>query len=195
VTLQPRPCLEVAMACPSICGMGVARGVSENAGAVSDCGIFPRSRPLLVLIKRMDLNRKDPLGGMILLKFRFGDFDGGLPGRSAGEFDLTFVDAEGLGFGLADEGGVVVAAAESDVGSDHGVDAAKLVGPFPGGGEGGDGTGGAPTEGAVIGVGGDAEILANKGPHFLDEEVGVVGAHAIVFEGAVEAGLGVFISV
>lgn len=108
-------------------------------------------------------------------------------------FAILEEDAEGLGFGFADEGGVVISSAEADVGSDHGVNAAEVVRPFPGGGEGGDGTGGSAAEGAVIGVGGEL-VVFKEGDHFLDEKIGVVGAHAIVFEGAVEAGLGVFIS-
>mgnify|MGYP007101532562 CR=1 FL=1 len=108
-------------------------------------------------------------------------------------FAVLKEDAEGFGFGLADEGGVVVAAAKADVGADHGVDAAEVVGSFPGGGKGGDGSGGSAAEASVIGIPGDVVVL-KKGDHFLDEEVGVVGAHAVVFEGAVEAGLGVFVS-
>lgn len=65
-----------------------------------------------------------------------------------------------------------------------------MIRPFPGGGEGGDGTGGGAAEAAVVGVGRDVEV--EGGDEFFDEEVGVVGAHAIVFEGAVEAGLGSF---
>ena len=122
----------------------------------------------------------------------------GHPPVAAVNIEIVFAvleeDAEGLGLGFADEGRVIVTATEADVGADHGVDAAEVIGSFPGGGEGGDGSGGTAAEAAVVGVFGDVVIFRDEGEHFLDEEVGVVGAHAIVFVGAVEAGLGVFTS-
>lgn len=50
-------------------------------------------------------------------------------------------DAEGFGFGFADEGSEFIAATEADVGADHGVDAAEGIGALPCDVEGGDGTG------------------------------------------------------
>ena len=135
--------------------------------------------------------------------FVAGEFEGALHGL-VGHPPVTAIDVEivltilkenteRFGFGFADEGRVVVTASKADVGADHGVDAAEVIGSFPGGGEGGDGAGGSSAEGAVIGVGGDVIFVGDEGDHFLDEEVGIVGAHAIVFERSVEAGLGVFV--
>lgn len=68
-------------------------------------------------------------------------------------------NAQGLGCGFANEGGVVATAADIDVGANGGVDAAKGVGTMPGDGEGTNGSGGGSADGAVVGVGRDIKSV------------------------------------
>src|SRR6185503_8736169 len=101
-------------------------------------------------------------------------------------------DADGLGLGLADEGGIARAAAEVDVGADAAVDAGEGVGPFPGHREGGNRAAAATPDGAVVAGVGEVDRPAIGGllglderEQFLEEEAGVVVAQTVVFETAV----------
>ncbi len=97
------------------------------------------------------------------------------------------VDAEGFGFGEANEGGVGVAAADIGEATHPREDFAELVGAFPGGGEGADASRGTSCEGDVLGFGApsERETAANFGENFGEQEAAVGIAKGIVFEAAV----------
>ena len=67
------------------------------------------------------------------------------------------INAEGFGFGEANEGGVGVASADIGEAADPREDFAELVGAFPSGGEGADASGRASCEGDVLGLGAPSE--------------------------------------
>ena len=97
-------------------------------------------------------------------------------------------DAERFRFGFADEGGQFVAAAEADIGSDHGIDTAERIRPVPGGHEGADSAGAGTADSSVVGIAADLDAVRrfDEGDHLFDEEPGIAIADVVVFKGAVE---------
>ena len=77
-------------------------------------------------------------------------------------------DADRLGLELADQSGIVVAAAQPDVSADRAEDAAKRVGPLPRGGEGADRAAAGTADGAVVAVPGEPDRPAIRGGLLLD---------------------------
>ena len=101
-------------------------------------------------------------------------------------------DSQWFGFGLADQYRVFVAAPQSDISANSAEDSAKRVGPFLCCGERTDGSRTASRNAMV--VRGIAEFLCFRNflKRFFDQKSRVEVAHAVVFEGAVEARLGAF---
>src|SRR4051794_15889853 len=62
-------------------------------------------------------------------------------------------DADGFGFGFANQRGIFIAAAQPDKSADGSEDAAELVGALPGSGEGADGAGTGASDGVVVAIG------------------------------------------
>ena len=103
-------------------------------------------------------------------------------------------DADRLRLDLPHEGGVFIAAAQSDVRADPAEDTAEGVRPLPGGGEGGDrATRGAPDGAVVARLREDDRppvrgfSLLDVGEELVEEEAGVGVPQAVVFVTAVEA--------
>ncbi len=96
-------------------------------------------------------------------------------------------DADGLGLDDADQVGQPVGAAEVGVATHEAEDAAKRVGTFPGGVEGGDTAGRRAGNGAVVRVGGELVLFGHLGQDLFKEEACVAVAEPVVFVRPVEA--------
>ena len=102
--------------------------------------------------------------------------------------------ADRLGFRLADQCGIFVAAAQTDIRSNCTEHPRKGVGPLPGHGERADGTAAGSADAAIISAGRKIQflLLGDVRQKLIEEEPGVVVAQAVVLEAAVVAieGLG-----
>jgi hypothetical protein len=103
-------------------------------------------------------------------------------------------DAKRFRFGLANERVIAVATAQTDVCSDRGKDAAKIVGALPGSGERADRAAAAAADATVVAVLAQHDgaavgslLFFNEWQQLLENEARVGIAEAIVFEAAVEA--------
>ena len=95
-------------------------------------------------------------------------------------------DADRLGLVFADQGRIVVAAAQADVGADGAEDATEGVGPLPGGGEGADGAATGAADAAVVAVLRQLDrpavcrrLLLDLRQQLFQDEAGVIVAEAV----------------
>ena len=95
------------------------------------------------------------------------------------------VGANGFLLGLADEGGVSVAAADVDEGADPDEGLAEGVGLFPTGSPGADAAGGTTGDATHFGVLANVVALFDFGKNFFGEETGVGVAEGVVFDTAI----------
>ncbi|MFO1092213.1 MAG: hypothetical protein U0992_02725 [Planctomycetaceae bacterium] len=121
----------------------------------------------------------------------------GDPPAAAEEVEVVLAvleeDAQRLVFGLADQGGEVVATTERDERADRADDAAELVRTLPGDVERADRSRAGAGDGTVVRVGAELVRFADFGEEFFDEEPGVLVAEAVVLKAAIEAAEGVLI--
>ena len=95
------------------------------------------------------------------------------------------VGADGFLVGLADEGGVGIAAADVDEGADPDEGLAEGVGLLPADRPSTDSTGGTAGDAAHLGVFANVVALFDFGKNFFGEETGVGVAEGVVFHAAV----------
>ncbi len=95
-------------------------------------------------------------------------------------------NADGFWLSLADQGGIIISTAQTDISADGTKHAVESVRPLPSSGEGGDGSGTGTRDGVVISIGAQVIFFGDFRQQFFQQKTDIIIAEAIVFVTSIE---------